>query len=33
MLVAPQQTVEFTFDTDNAGKRIIHCHNSYHLDM
>ena len=32
VLVAPQQTVEMEFDTDNPGKWITHCHNTYHLE-
>jgi multicopper oxidase len=32
VLVAPMQTVEVDFDTDNPGRWIVHCHNDYHLD-
>lgn len=32
VLVPPQQTVEMEFDTDNPGKWITHCHNTYHLE-
>ncbi len=28
----PKQTVEVDFDTDNPGKWITHCHNTYHLE-
>ncbi len=31
VLVPPKQTVEVDFDTDNPGKWITHCHNTYHL--
>ena len=32
VLVPPKQTVEVDFDTDNPGKWISHCHNTYHLE-
>ena len=32
VLVPPKQTVEVEFDTDNPGKWITHCHNTYHLE-
>ncbi len=32
VLVPPRQTVEVDFDTDNPGKWITHCHNTYHLE-
>ena len=32
VLVPPKQTVEVDFDTDNPGKWITHCHNTYHLE-
>jgi FtsP/CotA-like multicopper oxidase with cupredoxin domain len=32
VLVPPKQTVQVDFDTDNPGKWIIHCHNTYHLE-
>ena len=28
----PMQTVEVDFDTDNPGRWITHCHNTYHLE-
>ena len=28
----PKQTVEVEFDTNNPGKWISHCHNTYHLE-
>jgi FtsP/CotA-like multicopper oxidase with cupredoxin domain len=31
-LVAPKQTVEVDFDTNNPGRWISHCHNTYHLE-
>ncbi|WP_457920736.1 multicopper oxidase domain-containing protein [Mycolicibacterium novocastrense] len=32
VLVPPMQTVEVDFDTDNPGRWLVHCHNTYHLD-
>ena len=32
VLVPPLQTVDVDFDTDNPGKWITHCHNTYHLE-
>lgn len=32
VLVAPRQTVDIDFDTNNPGRWITHCHNTYHLD-
>jgi FtsP/CotA-like multicopper oxidase with cupredoxin domain len=32
VLVPPKQTVEVDFDTDNPGRWITHCHNTYHLE-
>jgi FtsP/CotA-like multicopper oxidase with cupredoxin domain len=32
VLVAPLATVEMDFDTNNPGKWINHCHNTYHLE-
>ncbi|MBY0288870.1 multicopper oxidase family protein [Mycolicibacterium sp. GF69] len=32
VLVPPMQTVETIFDTNNAGRWLIHCHNTYHLE-
>lgn len=32
VLVAPLRTVEIDFDTDNPGRWITHCHNTYHLE-
>lgn len=32
VLVPPKQTVEIDFDTDNPGRWITHCHNTYHLE-
>jgi FtsP/CotA-like multicopper oxidase with cupredoxin domain len=32
VLVPPKQTVVVDFDTNNAGKWITHCHNTYHLE-
>ena len=32
VLVAPLHTVEIDFDTDNPGRWITHCHNTYHLE-
>jgi FtsP/CotA-like multicopper oxidase with cupredoxin domain len=32
VLVPPKQTVQVDFDTDNPGKWITHCHNTYHLE-
>lgn len=32
VLVPPKQTVEVDLDTDNPGKLITHCHNTYHLE-
>jgi FtsP/CotA-like multicopper oxidase with cupredoxin domain len=32
VLVPPLQTVELDFDTDNPGRWITHCHNTYHLE-
>ena len=32
VLVPPKKTVEVDFDTDNPGKWITHCHNTYHLE-
>ncbi|WP_101948651.1 multicopper oxidase family protein [Mycobacterium sp. 3519A] len=32
VLVPPKQTVTVDFDTDNPGKWISHCHNTYHLE-
>ena len=26
------ETVQVDFDTDNPGKWITHCHNTYHLE-
>jgi FtsP/CotA-like multicopper oxidase with cupredoxin domain len=31
VLVPPKQTVEADFDTNNPGRWISHCHNTYHL--
>ena len=28
----PKQTVEVDFDTNNPGRWISHCHNTYHLE-
>ena len=32
VLVPPLQTVEVDFDTDNPGRWLVHCHNTYHLE-
>jgi multicopper oxidase len=32
VLVPPKQTVEVEVDTNNPGKWISHCHNTYHLE-
>jgi multicopper oxidase len=32
VLIPPKQTVEVEFDSDNPGKWITHCHNTYHLE-
>ncbi|MGZ5365021.1 MAG: multicopper oxidase family protein [Mycobacterium sp.] len=32
VLVPPMQTVEVEFNTDNPGRWITHCHNTYHLE-
>jgi FtsP/CotA-like multicopper oxidase with cupredoxin domain len=32
VLVAPKQTVDVDFDTNNPGRWISHCHNTYHLE-
>jgi len=32
VLAPPVQTVEVDFDTDNRGRWITHCHNTYHLE-
>ncbi|VEG44436.1 putative multicopper oxidase [Mycolicibacterium flavescens] len=32
VLVAPLRTVDIDFDTDNPGRWITHCHNTYHLE-
>ncbi|MCV7299619.1 multicopper oxidase family protein [Mycobacterium barrassiae] len=32
VLVPPLQTVDVDFDTNNPGKWITHCHNTYHLE-
>jgi FtsP/CotA-like multicopper oxidase with cupredoxin domain len=32
VLVPPMQTVEVDFDTNNPGRWITHCHNTYHLE-
>jgi FtsP/CotA-like multicopper oxidase with cupredoxin domain len=32
VLVAPLATVDMDFDTNNPGKWINHCHNTYHLE-
>lgn len=32
VLVAPMATVEMDFDTNNPGRWINHCHNTYHLE-
>lgn len=32
VLVPPKQTVEVDFDTNNPGRWITHCHNTYHLE-
>jgi FtsP/CotA-like multicopper oxidase with cupredoxin domain len=32
VLVPPKRTVEVDFDTNNPGKWITHCHNTYHLE-
>ena len=32
VLVPPLATVEIDFDTDNPGRWITHCHNTYHLE-
>lgn len=32
VLVPPKQTVEIEFDTNNPGRWITHCHNTYHLE-
>ncbi|MGE2691021.1 multicopper oxidase family protein [Mycolicibacterium pulveris] len=32
VLVPPLRTVEIDFDTDNPGRWITHCHNTYHLE-
>jgi multicopper oxidase len=32
VLVPPKQTVEVDFDTNNPGRWINHCHNTYHLE-
>jgi FtsP/CotA-like multicopper oxidase with cupredoxin domain len=32
VLVPPKQTVEVDFDTNNPGRWISHCHNTYHLE-
>jgi FtsP/CotA-like multicopper oxidase with cupredoxin domain len=32
VLVPPKTTVEVDFDTNNPGKWISHCHNTYHLE-
>ena len=30
--VLPSQTVELTFQANNPGDRMVHCHYSYHLE-
>ena len=30
--MAPLATVDIDFDTNNPGKWISHCHNTYHLE-
>lgn len=32
VLVAPMQTVDVDLQTDNPGRWITHCHNTYHLE-
>ena len=32
VLVPPLAAVDTVFDTDNPGKWIDHCHNTYHLE-
>ncbi|WP_457149382.1 multicopper oxidase domain-containing protein [Mycobacterium sp. URHB0021] len=32
VLVPPAQTVGVDFDTDNPGRWITYCHNTYHLE-
>ena len=32
VLVAPGETVEVDFDTNNPGRWVVHCHDDYHLD-
>jgi FtsP/CotA-like multicopper oxidase with cupredoxin domain len=32
VLVPPKQTVQVEFDTNNPGRWISHCHNTYHLE-
>ena len=32
VLVPPLATVEIDFDTNNPGRWITHCHNTYHLE-
>jgi len=32
VLVAPMATVQMDFDTNNPGRWINHCHNTYHLE-
>lgn len=32
VLVSPLQTVEVDLETDNPGRWITHCHNTYHLE-
>ncbi len=32
VLVPPMQTVDVVFDTNNPGRWITHCHNTYHLE-
>jgi multicopper oxidase len=32
VLVAPMATVDMDFDTNNPGRWINHCHNTYHLE-
>ena len=31
--VLPGQTIEFTFQADNPGQWMVHCHNAYHLEV
>lgn len=32
VLVAPLRAIDIDFDTDNPGRWITHCHNTYHLE-